>query len=166
MIDHPESHEKWAASECRFRIRDASAGDIPAIRGLFAEHLAALGYEPDPALDADMDGFPATYAGGGSHFIVAEDGSGEIAGMAGLKEGEIRRLYVKPSHRRRGLAGMLVQSLIERHRDGGPLFAVIASANPAAKAVFASLGFSATGGIPAHPKMKHCEILQFQAKLI
>lgn len=145
----------------RFLCRDAAIGDAPAVRELFSNHLAALGYEPDAELDADMMAFPQSYSRPGDCFIVAEV-KGALAGMAGLKDGEIRRLFVAPAFRRQGLAGQLVQALIERHRHQGPLTAIVASTNDAAKAVFTSCGFRPSGARPDHPKMRHCEILRLE----
>ena len=80
---------------------------------LFAAHLSALGLRPDPALDADMEDFPRAYDRPDARFLVAEAPSGVLVGMAGLLEGEIRRVFVDPHWRGQGIAKRLVLGLIE-----------------------------------------------------
>ena len=96
----------------RIRIRTAVPADAGEVWSLFAAHLSALGLRPDPALDADMEDFPSAYDGAGAQFLVAEAPSGELVGMAGLLDGEIRRVFVDPKWRRRGLAKRLILTLI------------------------------------------------------
>ena len=96
----------------RIWIRMAVPADAGEVRSLFAAHLSALGLRPDPALDADMEDFPLGYDRPGAHFLVAEAPTGALVGMAGLLEGEIRRVFVDPHWRGQGIAKRLVMTLI------------------------------------------------------
>ncbi|HOX04044.1 MAG TPA: GNAT family N-acetyltransferase [Candidatus Paceibacterota bacterium] len=150
------------ASGAHCRFRDADAGDAAAVAGLFAAHLRELGYEADPDLDADMQDFPSGYGGAGGRFLVAVDGHDRVVGMAGIRDGEIRRLYVGPGHRGGGLGRRLVQELAGRWLEthGGRVRAVVARSNLAARRLFQRCGFTATGRAPADDRMRHCEIFE------
>ena len=136
-------------------LRRAQAGDRERIARLFAQHLESLGYAPDPELDADMLDPSATYA---SFLVAVIDGS--IVGMGGIDGGEVRRIFVLPEHRERGVAGRMVAELVSESRERGErdIRAIVARTNLAARRLFTSLGFRATGATPDHPNMQHCEI--------
>jgi ribosomal protein S18 acetylase RimI-like enzyme len=139
-------------------LRQAAPGDQAAIAALFAEHLEALGYAPDPELDRDMRAPWESYAGGA--FLLAQDGD-QVVGMGGLLDRELRRIYVSRSHRRRGIADKLLASLLADPGLARPAVrAIVARDNDAARALFLSHGFSSTGRRPADPKAAHCEILE------
>jgi len=142
-------------------IRPATGADRPAIRRLFARHLAELGYAPDPALDADMRELPGPYGRAPNTFLVATSPGGRIVGMAGLLGAEIRRVYVRAGWRNRGVARALVGQLAQRARDAGlkELRALLAKSNLPIRRVFLACGFSATGRTPAWRAARHCEVL-------
>jgi GNAT superfamily N-acetyltransferase len=142
-------------SEPELQIRRAERADAAAVRVLFSEHLAALGYAPDPELDRDMTAFWEHYASGA--FLVAAQ-RGEVIGMGGILDGELRRIFVRSSHRGRGVGQRIITALIEQRR--GPLRAIVARENLAARRMFLSAGFAATGRAPSDPKASHCEILE------
>lgn len=148
--------------DAHYRFREADAGDAAAVAGLFAAHLRELGYEADPDLDADMQNFPSAYSGAGGRFLVAVDEHERVIGMAGIRDGEIRRLYVGPDHRGGGLGRRLVQELAGRWLEmhGGRVRAVVARPNLAARRLFHECGFTATGRAPADDRMRLCEIFE------
>jgi len=141
-------------------IRPATGTDRPAIRRLFARHLAELGYAPDTVKDADMVEFPGPYARAPNAFLVATGPGGRIVGMAGLLGGEIRRVYVRAGSRNRGVAKALVGQLAQRAREVGlkELWAVVAKSNLPIRRVLLGCGFSATGRSPASGPAQHCEV--------
>jgi 3-oxoacyl-[acyl-carrier protein] reductase len=145
-------------------IRPAARGDYPAVQELFAAHLVGLGYEPDPALDADMVDVAGFYQGAGSAFLVATDPGGGLVGMGGVRGGEIRRVHVRAGERGRGLGRALVLELIRQARSGAGdgVRAVIATANDPMRRTFEACGLFGTGTAPVHPKMAHCESLELQ----
>ena len=126
-----------------FVIRPATPADGPAVLELFARHLAALGFAPDPVLDADMAQFPSAYAAPGDLFFVAAAPGGGIAAMAGLRAGEIRRVHVRPEFRNRGLGRALVAGLARRAAEARQprIHAFVAPANTASRRMFAACGF-------------------------
>ena len=117
--------------------------------------LRSLGYAPDPELDADMLDPSASY---GSFVVGVVDGA--IVAMGGIDRGEVRRIFVLPEHRRRGLATRIIRDLIhgERARSDHPICAIVAKTNLPARRLFTSLGFRLTGRAPEHHEMQHYEI--------
>jgi 3-oxoacyl-[acyl-carrier protein] reductase len=144
-----------------FTFRPATTGDESTIEALFKEHLASLGYAPDPELDADMADPLASYSGPGNTFLLVHGTDGRPAGMGGIRGGEIRRIYLRPECRGRGFARGLVLRLLQAAIDGGqPAFrAVISRHNEYMRQVFQACGFLPTGLTPDHLKMRDCEIL-------
>lgn len=93
----------------------------------------------------------------GACFRVAIDVDGALAGYVyGRKEGrdwnklldphvELIDLYVRPAHRRGGVASALVEAfLVWAKKKGGPVVLSTAAKNPEAQALFAKLGFRPT----------------------
>ena len=89
------------------------------------------------------------------YYLVAFDQSapGEFVGYAGLlaprgaQQADIQSLAVVESARRRGLARTLVQALVAEARDRGAreVFLEVRVDNPAAQALYDSLGFERLG---------------------
>lgn len=99
-----------------FLIRSFRREDLPACQRLYREGLlgGALA-ENDTGLD--LDDIESTYMKMvGNHFWVAESGGG-VVGMIGVQHhdenaGEIRRLRVAQSHRRRGIGAALMETAV------------------------------------------------------
>jgi ribosomal protein S18 acetylase RimI-like enzyme len=143
-----------------FSIRTAVQKDTDVIQRLFQEHLRSLGCPPDARLDADILGFPATYAAAPDLLLLATEPGGEVVGMAGLLRGEIRRVYVAPASRGAGVGRALVEALI-RHAQAArcrELCAIIADDNDPSRRLFTGLGFATAGQRPPDPAAQHCRI--------
>ena len=142
-------------------FRVAAAAEAPAVYQLFAEYLASLGLTPDAELDADLVDFPSAYTAPGDTFLVATGPNGQLQGMGGIRHGELRRVFVRPAQRGRGLARGLVlrllQSAIVTGQSG--FHGVIARSNTSIREVDLACGLLPTGLAPAHPKQRDCEIL-------
>ncbi|MGA2498318.1 MAG: GNAT family N-acetyltransferase [Tepidisphaeraceae bacterium] len=103
-------------------IRTFEKKDSRACEGLY--HEAILGgtlAENDTGVDID-DIATAYLSSPGSHFWVAENDGGEVVGMIGVQQhdagiGEIRRLRVRPDHRRRGIGSALLETALRFCRD-------------------------------------------------
>src|SRR5947208_15919846 len=75
---------------------------VDGFRALVSETLREFGFEPDPALDADLDGPSAAYTA----LWVAVDGDVVVGSVAlrDLGDGavELKRMYLRPDQRGRG----------------------------------------------------------------
>lgn len=146
-------------------VRVANAADADQVRALFERHLAALGVAPDAALDADMNAFPSAYNQPGAQFLVAEGPGGALVGMAGLLDGEVRRVFVDERWRGQGVATRLIRGLLERCPEaaGGRRWASVARHNEASRRLFGALGFKPTGRVVAPASGLACEVFEREA---
>lgn len=82
-----------------------------------------------------------------SHFIVAVDEDGTVAGYVGVQiicgEGYITNVAVLPSYRRKGIAKALMRRVMENEMDF--LTLEVRKSNAAAIKLYESLGFSKVG---------------------
>ncbi len=88
-------------------------------RSLVADTLREFGFEPDPELDPDLVDAASTYTA----LWVALAG-GEVVGSVALrdlgdKELELKRMYLRPSHRGRGLGKRLLSIPLKWARANG-----------------------------------------------
>ncbi|GIW75473.1 MAG: hypothetical protein KatS3mg104_0536 [Phycisphaerae bacterium] len=112
-------------SNTGYSIRSFRPGDLEACRRLYREGLIGGQIaENDTGLDIDdIDG--AYLRVPGNHFWVAETHDGQIVGMIGVMQsdgvGEIRRLRVAASHRRRGIGSALLEQALKFCRENNYL---------------------------------------------
>ncbi len=98
-------------------IRPATNDDCAKVRALIFAVLNEYDLEPAPkTTDKDLDDLEGYYAAGAFHVLEAADG--EIIGTVGLASMgggvcELRKMYLKPSHRGRGLGKRLLKHAIE-----------------------------------------------------
>ncbi|GAC1656093.1 MAG: GNAT family N-acetyltransferase [Gemmatimonadaceae bacterium] len=112
------------------------AADVDAFRALVREHAAALASTlPADAIDRillDADALPGLYASPSGSIVLAwVDSNGEtsthqptaIGGGAmhalDTEVAEIKRMFVRPSHRRDGVGGRILAALINAARARG-----------------------------------------------
>ena len=123
--------------------------DIPQVAGLFQEYVAWIGLDlAFQGFAAELAALPGCYAPPGGRLIVA-DHHGLLVGVVGLrrfgaKDGEIKRLFVKPEWRGRGIASALVARILaeaERMDFAGLYLDTLASMT-AAIAVYTRFGFA------------------------
>ena len=84
------------------------AAQADGFRSLVADTLREFGFEPNPELDADLDDPAATYAA----LWIALSGP-EVVGSVALRdlgagELELKRMYLRPSQRGRGIGKHLL----------------------------------------------------------
>jgi putative acetyltransferase len=83
-------------------------GHVDGFRSLVTETLREFGFEPDPKLDADLEDPAATYAA----LWVAVDGDAVVGSVALRDVGdgavELKRMYLRPDQRGRGLGKQLL----------------------------------------------------------
>ena len=97
---------------------------LDQVRAILREYAASLDFELCfQAFDEELAGLPGTYAPPRGACLLAGDGPA-IAGIVALRplDGhacEMKRLYVRPSHRGTGLGRRLARSIVARARDLG-----------------------------------------------
>lgn len=105
------------------RTAEDRAGQETVIR-LFREYASGLGFSLDfQDFEGELDRFPGSYARPRGVLLLAEL-DGEAAGCVGLRPLDLRtcemkRLYVRPSCRGRGVGRRLAERVIEEGRSIG-----------------------------------------------
>ena len=104
-------------------IREAHTdADLARARGLFEEYASSLAFDLTfQDFDREVSTLPGEYAAPRGLLLLAWDQS-EAVGCVGLRpfgpEGcEMKRLYVRPSHRGTGTGRRLAEALIEGARE-------------------------------------------------
>jgi ribosomal protein S18 acetylase RimI-like enzyme len=105
----------------QFRIRPAAAGDIPDIREMLKEYVQWIGLDlAFQEIDEELAGLPGDYAPPRGALLVGTDKDSLVA-MIGLRPiddriCEMKRLFVRPTARGRGLARQLIDSIVAEAR--------------------------------------------------
>jgi len=106
-------------------ITDAiSAGDLPTVHALFVEYAASLGFDLCfQDFDRELATLPGDYAPPAGRLLLAHEGT-EVAGCVALRPlagsaCEMKRLYVRPAFRGRGLGRALAAAVIDEGRRIG-----------------------------------------------
>jgi putative acetyltransferase len=105
-------------------IRPARVEELPEIREIFREYAAWVGDAICfQAFEVELAGLQGRYAEPEGRLLIAVT-EGEIAGCAALRKSEpniaeMKRLYVRPAFRGRGLGGELARKVIEDARAVG-----------------------------------------------
>jgi GNAT superfamily N-acetyltransferase len=131
---------------------------VPTVRALFEEYADSLdvdlGFQD---FDRELAELPGEYAPPSGRLLLALDGT-TPAGCVGLRPFgrdvcEMKRLYVRPSHRGSGLGRLLVERIVEAGREAGydrmrldtlPTMA-------AARRLYRSLGFTEIEAYRSNP---------------
>jgi len=108
-----------------FQIRPVeSAEEAQAAQVILREYAQSLAHHLCLTdFQCELDGLPGQYAGPGGRLLLAWQGE-QLAGCAALRRldantGEMKRLYVRPAFRRRGLGRQLAQEIIKLARRVG-----------------------------------------------
>ena len=110
-----------------FWIRGFRREDASAVREIVFGVLAEFGLAPDHAgTDVDLSDVELHYLVPGGGFWVVEDGRGRIVGTCGLwldpdepARCELRKMYLLPDWRGRGLGGQLLETALGHARSAG-----------------------------------------------
>ena len=122
-------------------IRPAIRADSDAVRALVFGILREFGFTPDPSgTDSDLADLEASYLVPGGAFDLLYDADGELLGCAGvypMKEGtaELRKMYLRPAARGKGLGRFLLEHSLERARALGFRVMVLQTASVLGDAV-------------------------------
>lgn len=114
------------ASNTPITIRSFRADDGQVCRRLYLDGLIG-GKIAENDTGLDLDDIETVYMKSpGNHFWVADDASQGVVGMVGVQHhdegvGEVRRLRVAPSHRRRGIGSALVEAALRFCQEKGYL---------------------------------------------
>jgi len=147
--------ENSAVSEL---IQASAARDLEQVRELFREYQRWVD-EPCcfTTFAAELAGLPGEYgAPSGRLFLALEDGL--PAGCAAFRRidarrGEMKRLYVRPMHRGRGLGRRLATAVIEAARASGCELLLLDTLPKMASAIalYGALGFVRRGAYSPQP---------------
>ncbi len=134
-----------------FRIVVQDSTDIKAVRELFLAHQDELGFDfCFQGFQEELDTLPGKYvAPNGQLLLVTENGVAIACGaLRDLGSGacEVKRIYVRPEARRRGLARQVSERLIEFATRRGYRFALLDTMRKltGAIALYQQLGFDFT----------------------
>jgi ribosomal protein S18 acetylase RimI-like enzyme len=141
-------------------IRPARVPDeVPAVRALFRSYAAGLGGIDlcFQSFEAELAGLPGAYAPPAGRLLVAEAG-GELAGCVALRThaagvGEIKRLFVRPGFRGRGLGRELINRVVAEAAAAGYRELVLDTLPVMGEAIalYRSAGFAETGPSTVNP---------------
>jgi putative acetyltransferase len=117
-------------------LRSAVSGDSGAVRELVGGVLHEYGMQIDPqGYDSDLLDVEASYIRAGGCFHVLADEQGRIVGSVGLMPkcdgvAELRKMYLAPGMRGRGLGKRMLRALLDDARRLGFRRIVLETATP------------------------------------
>jgi len=121
-------------------IRQMSPWDAASVAAILQESPEASHWSVNAIVES---------AGNGVGWVAVLDGqiSGFLIGRAVADEFEILNMAVRPEHRRRGIASLLIKTALEWSRSGGASSAhlEVRASNTAAIAIYVRHGFVARG---------------------
>ena len=130
-------------------IQDAAPGDEAAVQQLVFSVLREYGLTPDAGgADADLKDLQAFYVNRGGTFRIVTDEEGNIVGCGGLLPAgagdiELRKMYLLPQARGKGIGRRLLEDLIATARAQGHARMVLDTASSLKEAIglYRSRGF-------------------------
>ena len=136
----------------------AAYDNLDAVRDLFREYAKGLGVDLCfQDFEQELSTLPGKYARPKGRLYLAYD-HGEAIACIALRPiddqvGEVKRLYVKPTHRRQGLSKNLAECIIEEARKIGYQRLVLDTLNTMTPAMnlYRSLGFMETEAYYPNP---------------
>lgn len=122
-----------------YQIRRAGPADHAGVMRELAEYFRFLGEEVDASgLDHDVADWQAEYDGAAGVMLIVVDPAGEVVGTAAVRRlapavTELKRMWLRPDHRGRGVAARLMDRVLdEARRLGGAVLRLDSEARLAA----------------------------------
>jgi putative acetyltransferase len=123
----PERERDETPQEAAVWVRPYLGIDAAAVRSLVERILGEFGLALDPrGTDRDLEDVDESYRRGGGEFWVVESSGGRIVGACGVwpdpsEPGrcELRKMYLDPSLRGRGIGGQLLALALDHARAAG-----------------------------------------------
>ena len=123
----PERERDKALETAAVWIRPYLGVDQGQVRALVERVLGEFGLTLDPGgTDRDLDDVADAYRRGGGEFWVVESGTGRILGTCGVwpdpsgeRLCELRKMYLDPVLRGRGMGRRLLELALDHARSGG-----------------------------------------------
>lgn len=106
-------------------FRSATNCDGPRVREVVFSILREFGFTPEPeGTDSDLFTIETSYSAGGGAFELLINDDGRIIGTVGLMPHgpgvcELRKMYLEPEHRGRGLGRQMLEHAIATARRLG-----------------------------------------------
>lgn len=146
-----------------FSIRPAGPADHEGVTRELAEYFAFLGEEVDASgIDHDVADWQAAYDGVAGVMLIVLDRAGEVVGTAAVRRlapgvTELKRMWLRPACRGRGLARRLMDRVLEEARAlGGRVLRLDSERRlAAAVALYRSYGFADIADYNGNP---HAEL--------
>jgi ribosomal protein S18 acetylase RimI-like enzyme len=140
-------------------IPAASQAQIDEIRKLFAEYAASLPFDLKfQKFDEEVKKLPGEYGPPTGSLFLAVDDKEVAYGCASLrkvddKTGEMKRLFVRPEARKKGVGRQLAQAILESARGRGYQRVVLDTTPHMKEAIdlYESLGFQKIGPYRKNP---------------
>ena len=108
-----------------YQIRRAGPADDSGVMRELTAYFRFLGEDVDPAgLDHDVADWQGEYDGAAGVMLVVIDPAGDVVGTAAVRRlapevVELKRMWLRPDHRGRGLAARLMDRVLEEARALG-----------------------------------------------
>ena len=123
----PEREHDKTLETAAVWIRPFVSVDQTPVRALVTRVLGEFGLELDPrGTDGDLDDIEYAYRRGGGEFWIVESAGGWIVGTCGVWPDpsdralcELRKMYLDPSLRGRGMGGQLLDIALDHARSAG-----------------------------------------------
>jgi epoxyqueuosine reductase len=135
-----------ARPEHTVEVVAAEANDLPTVRDLFREYEASLPFDLSfQDFEQELMDLPGRYAPPGGRLLLARNG-GACVGCVALRQMgeetcEMKRLFVQPEHRGRGIGKALARAILEEARRIGYKRIRLDTVLEPAKSLYRSLGF-------------------------
>ncbi len=120
------SNEEQCVTDFLVRLAEGP-DDLAAVRDLWREYWISMDLPDDfQGFSEEVQGLPGVYGADGGALLLAIEKTPEAtpAGTIALRRlndraGEVKRLYLRPAYRGRGLGRFLLENVIQRARATG-----------------------------------------------